>query len=187
MFKKQNIGIYLDDIQPEIGKDKDGDERRDLALKFRIHPLTPELASELDPAVRNVLWTLNKVEISDKVKSVGFELKLPAQAIMLKAAPDATRVQVEIPYSRIVAVEAKKHKSIQGWALTFRATFPMPDEHALALLHNGYRRQHFVTFEPAAPDLIDAMEENPDGKGKPLTRVFGEKKNGKGKEATDVH
>jgi hypothetical protein len=57
----------------------------------------------------------------------------------------------------------------------------MPDEHALALLHNGYRRQHFVTFEPAAPDLIDAMEESP---APPPT---GRKRAGGGKEATDVH
>lgn len=190
MFQKQNIGIYLDDIQPELGKDKDGDERHDLALKWRIHPLTPELASELDPAVRSVLWSLNKVEISDKVKSVGFELKLPAQAVFIKAAPDASRAHITIPYARIVAIEAKKHKSIQGWALTFRATFPMPDEHALALLHHGYKRQHFVTFEPAAPDLIDAMEEQPEG-GKAHPAVIADKKKknaGAGTEgASDVH
>jgi hypothetical protein len=188
VFKKSNIGIYLDDITPAIGKDKEGDERRDLDLSFRIHPFSPELATELDAVVRSTLWTMGKVEISDKVKTVGFDLKLPAVAILFKAAPDATRVNIEVPYARVGNIAARKHKGIQGWALTFHAVFPMPDEHALALLHNGYKRQHFITFEAAAPDLIDAMEENPDN-GKPLTRVFTDKdkKGGKGKEASDVH
>lgn len=183
MFKKANIGIYLDNIVPAIGKDKAGDERRDLDVSFRIHPFSPELATELDPVVRGMLWSIGKVEASEKVASVGFDLKLSAQRIMFRAAPDATRVNIDVPYARIKGISARKHKGIAGWALTFHAVFPMPDEHALALLHNGYKRQHFLSFEATAPDLIDAMEQAPEAP--PARRPPDKKSNGK--EASDVH
>ena len=162
MFTKPNIPVYLDMIQPAVGKDKEGDERQDIELTFRIHPISPELAAELDKAVRNMLWKQGNVEASEKVKSVSFDLTVSPQAILFRAAPDASRAHIEIPYARCSDFKARKHKDVAGWAMTFKAKAPTPGEHELALLHAGYTKQHFLTFEQAAPDLIDAMEEEPE-------------------------
>ena len=42
MFKRKNIGMYLDSLEPAIGKDKDGEQTLETVLGFRIHPFAPE-------------------------------------------------------------------------------------------------------------------------------------------------
>lgn len=188
MFKKPNIPIYLDNIVPSIGKDAEGDDRNDCQLTFRLQPFSPELAVELDAAVRNTLWTMGKVEVSEKVKAITFELKQPAFAMAFKMAPDASRNSIELPYAKLESglVQAKKHKDVAGWALTFKVRIPTPDAGMLAKLHAGYTKQHFITFEPAEPDLIASMEAEPEGEKTPPPR--GGRRGGNGKGAsTDVH
>lgn len=189
MFKKPNIPIYLDDVSPAMGKDKAGDERLDTLLTFRIHPLSPELASELDMAVRNTLWSVGKVEVSEKVKSIVFELKVPAFAMAFKAAPDSSRPSILLPYGRVEgsAITAKKHKDVGGWALTFKARVTTPDAQDLAKLHHGYTKQHFITFEAAAPDLIAAMEAEPDESEEDAAPPPRGRRGGAAKGAPDVH
>jgi hypothetical protein len=185
MFKRKNIGVYLDSIVPAIGKDKGGEETLETILGFRIHPFSPELAAELDPMVRSTLWSIGKVDVQEKVKAITFELKLPSFAILFAAAPDMSHATIEVPYARLDAsqVSAKKHKDVAGWALTFKVRIPTPDAESLAKLHYGYTRQHFLTFVPAAPDLIDAMERPAD---QPPPRAKRERKPAAG-AATDVH
>lgn len=189
MFKRKNIGAYLDSIVPAIGKDKSGDEILETVLGFRIHPFSPELAAELDPLVRRTLWSIERVDVQDKVKSISFELKMPGFAIHWNAAPDMTHNGLEIPYARLDAgvVNAKKHKDVSGWAVTFKIRIPTPDADSLAAMHHGYTRQHFLTFVPAAPDLIDAMEAAPEGE---QAAAPARKRRGKAAAAeasTDVH
>lgn len=183
MFKRSNIPIYLDSLTPAIGKDKAGDQQNETILGFRIHPFSPELATELDPFVRNALWSIGKVDVQDKVKSIVFELLLPSFAMLWRPAPDAT-VGTEFPYCRLdkSQVNAKKHKDVAGWALTFKVRIPTPDANILAMLHHGYTRQHFITFSPADADLISAMEATEE-EAPPASK----KRGGKSREATDVH
>lgn len=186
MFKKLNIPVHLDGVEPALGKDKDGEQITETVLAWRIHPFSPELAAELDAMVRNTLWSIGKVDVQEKIKSIQFELKVPAFAIALKAAPDMSHNSLEIPYARLDknAVVAKKHKDVAGWALTFKTRIPTPDANSLAFLHAGYTRQHWLTFEPAEPDLISAMEGEPAPSSPPPRR---RKASSEGKAAPDVH
>lgn len=185
MFKRKHIPIYLDGVAPAIGKDKDGEEQHETVLTLRIHPFSPELAGELDQFVRSTLWTMTKVDVQEKVRSIVFDLKLPSFAMVFQAAPDAS-VGWEFPYARLDKgqVTAKKHKDVAGWALTFKVRVPTPDANMLAMLHAGYTRQHFITFEPAEPDLIAAMEAQPEASTHAGKR--GGRKS-RSSEATDVH
>lgn len=160
MFQRPNIPIYLDGVEPAIGNDQDGDEQLDTQLTFRIHPLHPDLAGELDALVRSTLWTIGKADVSDKVKAITFELKQPGFQILWRATPDSPRASLAIPYAKLEKgiVHAKKHKDVAGWALTFKVRMPTPDADSLAFLHHGYTRQHFLSFQPAAPDLLSVME-----------------------------
>lgn len=187
MFKKANIPVYLDGVSPAIGKDKDGDKRGEVELSFRVHPLTPELAEELDHIVRTSLWKTGSVEISDKVKSVGFDLTERPQSIRFRAAPDATRYNIDIPYAIVSAFVAKKHKDVTGWALTFKALAPTPSDHELALLHHGYTKQHFLTFEQTEQDLIDAMESDDSPKAPPQPRPKRSGQKPESETPADVH
>jgi hypothetical protein len=185
LFKRQHIPIYLVGIAPILGKDKQGEQVLETLLDFRIHPITPELATELDPLVRSTLWSLGKVDVQEKVKSITFELGLPAFAIAFRPAPDLAHASIEVPYARLDKgqILAKKHKDVAGWAITYSVRIPTPDAESLALMHHGYSKQHFLTFTPAAPDLIDAMEV-PEGQRPPTSN-----RKGRGKEAAanDVH
>ena len=160
MFTKPNIPIYLDGIEPAIGKDKDGDEQRDTILSFRIHPVSPELATDLDPFVRAALWTLGNVDPSEKTKAITFELHQPAFSLEFRAAPDTSRVAFAAAYAKLEksTVHARKHRDVSGWALTFKVRLETPDAKGLATLYAGYTHQHFLTFAPAEPDLISSME-----------------------------
>jgi hypothetical protein len=173
VFRRPNIPVYLDGVEPAMGTDQEGGEQLDTQLHFRIHPLSPELAGELDALVRATLWTIGKNDPSEKVKAITFELKQPGFQIVWRATPDTTRPTLAMPYAQLEKgiVHAKKHKNVAGWALSFRLRIPSPDADTLAFLHHGYTRQHFLTFEAAAPDLLSAMEGTAEGGPSPERRT----------------
>jgi hypothetical protein len=157
MFTTPNVPVYLDFIEPATGKNADGDELHMVIATFRIHPLTPELAGEIDKAVRAVLFD-TKGELLARIKSVGFDLTILPQQVEFRSAPDVARPWCTFPYAEISAIKAAKHKDVSGFALTFKAKAETPDKDQLARLHKNYLKQTFLTVAAADRDLITEMQ-----------------------------
>lgn len=164
MFQTEKIGLYLDDIRHRKVSAKGGDgEMAMMDLSFRVQPLSPELAGELDDRVRRTLFRLTDGEPVPHVGAIGFKLAVPQQDLAVFTTPETKRPKFHLSRCDISKViKARADADMPGFVLTFRVSYAHPTRDELQYFHEGLYKQHFCSFivtdpslalEPSEPEL----------------------------------
>lgn len=155
MFDTEKIGLYLDDIRHRMVKAKGGEgELAMVDLSWRIQPLTPELAGDLDDRVKRTLFRLTDGEPVPHVGAIGFKLGIPQQDMTIFATPETKRPKFHLSRCDVSKViKARADADMPGFVLTFRTSYAHPSSDELAYFHEGLYKQHFATFVVTDPSL----------------------------------
>jgi hypothetical protein len=161
LFDDDRIGCYLDDIGHRVEKTKDGLEIKMVDLTLRVQPLTPELATSLDPDVHALLFNLGDGQPKPKIKAMEFRLPCGRQAMSVYLLPEG----LADPQIRFVDVEidrprARTEKGVDGYGFVFYASFGPVGAQDLEYICNWYTQQRFVTFQPQQLSLIENAPES---------------------------
>ena len=154
LFEAEKVGIFLDGIGHRKVKLKDGDAPM-LDLDVRIEPLTPELATEIDPEIKRALFELTSGEPRPLVSRVAFKLQIPQQNVHIYATPDTDRARLVFDRCDVSRVVARRVKDIDCFGLTFRLSFSHPSKDQHAYLAEHLYQQFFATTEQTDPDLFE--------------------------------
>lgn len=153
-FDDDKIGCFLDDIGHRVEKTKDGKEIKMVDLTLRVQPLTPELASSLDPDVRALLFTMNEATPKPKIKSLEFKLPLDRQMVTVFVLPeDGMHPQITFTDVEIGGIRARTEKGVDGFGLVFYASFGPVGARDLEYVCDWHTQQRFLTFKEQQPAL----------------------------------
>jgi len=159
LLTDEHVGVYLDAIGHRVETGKESDTRW-IDLTLRIQPLTPALAGQIAADVRALLFGMLDAEPRSTVKALEFALAVPAQTLRVRLIPDLALAEMAVgeyafPDCEIGRLRARTHKDVDGYALTFRASFANPSARDLEYVNAWLTEQRFVTFLAAQPDLFD--------------------------------
>jgi len=161
LFDSDHVGCYLDTIGHRVERTKEGIETKMIDLTLRVQPLTPELASALDPDVRALLFTLGQAEPKPKIQAVHFALTVPRQQIAIRALPEVEHGLV-LADCEIDGVRARTERGVDGYALVFYVSYGPASPAELEYVCDWLTQQRFLTFEPQAPALDFGAKPEPD-------------------------
>jgi hypothetical protein len=173
MFQSEKVGVYLDDLGHRLVKSRKGEgEVAMVDLTFRIQPLTPELAGELEPSVKRTLFRLTDGEPVQHINAMGFKLGIPQQDLYFFTTPETKKIKFHLQRCDISKiVRARADADMPGFVLIFRASYAHPGKDELAYFHDGLYKQHFVSFQQTDPTLgltDDAPEVDEDQEAREL-------------------
>lgn len=166
LFDDDKVGLYLDDIGHRVEKTKDGKEHKMVDLTLRLQPLTPELATSLDPDVRALLFSLSDATPKPKIKSMEFRLTIPHQRLSVYLLPEGN-VDPSIVFMdvEISGVRARTEKGVDGYGLVFYASFGPVGKDELEYVVGWHTTQRFVSFTQQQPALDFAGKSGSDDEG----------------------
>lgn len=154
-FDTEHVPCYLDDLGHRVMKDKSGEEIKVVDLTFRIEPMTPILAAELDDAIKGTLFRRNDAEINPHLKSVVFSFQPKPQEIVFRPDPMIAKASLELGEAKLTQFRARKPKDGNHWVFLFRATTAHLTGADLLYLQEALYKQHFLTFANAVAGLFD--------------------------------
>lgn len=158
LFDAEKVGVFLDGISHRKVTTQDG-EAPMVDLDLRIEPLTPELASEIDPEVRRSLFELSTGEARSLVSSVSFsKLAIPQQNVHVYTTPDTETARIMFDRCDVSRILARMVKGYDGFGLRFRLSFSHPTKDQHAYLAEHLYSQFFITTEQTDPDLFETRE-----------------------------
>lgn len=151
LFDVDQVGLYLDTYSPR--KVTTGEtEVKLLDLTLRLQPLTPELATALDPDLRALIFTLTAGEPKPKLRSLGWALPVPKQHIDVYLLPEM-EPQMHLVDCEVRGLRVRREKGIDGFALVFDLSVGPLGERENEQILEWYTQQRFVTFVDAQPVL----------------------------------
>lgn len=153
-FESEKVGIWLDNISHRKVQTQDG-EAPMIDLDFRIEPITPELAAEIDPEIRRALFELSSGEPRKAIGSLGFNLTIPQQNVQVFTTPDTERARLSLDRCDVSRVVARRVKGQDCFGLRFRFSFSHPSKEQHAYLSEHLYGQFFVTLEQTDPTLFE--------------------------------
>lgn len=151
-FDHDKVGCYLDAIGHRVEKTKDGKEIKMVDLTLRVQPLTPELATSLDPDVRTLLFNMGDALPRQKLKAIHFALTVPKQQLTVGVLPELD-ARVVFADCEVGDVRARTEKGVDGYALIFYAAYGPASPSDLEYICDWLTQQRFVTFEEQQPAL----------------------------------
>lgn len=154
MFKRGLVPVRVANIVPEL-MEKDDAEISLVKISCELNPLSPELASEIHPFVRDTLFTMSGAEVNSLLNGCSFALAIPPQAIQFRSAPDQKRPAFAIDEAKVGDFKARRSKKSSAWTWTFTVTCSPASPTQLSQIMEGYTRTRFLTFAPATPGLFD--------------------------------
>jgi hypothetical protein len=155
LFDDDRVGCYLDDIGHRVEKTKDGTEIKVVDLTLRVQPLTPALASSLDPDVHALLFNLSDGQPKPKIKAVEFALSPGLQSLAVYLLPESSEPQILFSEVAIDRPRARTEKGVDGYGFVFYASFGPVGADDLEYICNWYTQQRFITFHPQQLSLLD--------------------------------
>lgn len=153
-FESEKVGIWLDNISHRKVQTQDGDAPM-LDLDFRIEPITPELAAEIDPEIRRALFELTSGEPRTAIGSLGFNLTIPQQNVQVFSTPDTERARLSLDRCDVSRIVARRVKGQDCFGLRFRFSFSHPTKEQHAYLSEHLYGQFFVTLQQTDPTLFE--------------------------------
>lgn len=150
-------------------------------ITFEIHPLSPELAGELDDFVKRTLYTMKDAEVTSKLTGASFNLGIRPQEIAVRMAPDQGKASFVIEEAKIGTFHARRSKKSSAWRLVFTATCAPSSEHQLSQIVDSYLKSRFLQFANATAGLFDEIEQEERKASKAAKPV---RPNGSGETAT---
>lgn len=153
-FTSEKVGLWLDNISHRKVQTQDG-EAPMLDLDFRIEPLTPEIASEIDPEIKRALFEMTSGEPRKTIGAIGFNLAIPQQNVQIFATPDTERARLALDRCDVSKIVARRVKAIDCFGLRFRFSFSHPSKEQHAYLAEHLYGQFFVTVEQTDPSLFE--------------------------------
>lgn len=156
MFDRKNVAIRIADIAPRL-MEKDDKEINLLDIKCEISQLTVELVAELDPFMRQTLFTRTDSEVTPKLKGASFDLSLLPQEIQFRTAPDTDTPAFTILEGKIGVLHARRSKRSSAWRLIFTITCSPIGKDQLALMMDSYTKTRYCTFANAEADLFSEL------------------------------
>lgn len=162
LFTVGKVGVFLEALGHKQEKRKSG-EHKVVVCSLRVQPFTHQLASAIDDKVRGSLFKRSgNADPIEHVKAVEFALGVERQNILCYASPDTERASLEFEFAKISHVRARTEKSVNGLALTFKATFGPVGKTELEYLQDWLNGQRFCTFLESEPnlDFLDGKAED---------------------------
>jgi len=153
-FESEKVGIWLDNISHRKVQTQDG-EAPMVDLDFRIEPLTPELAAEIDPEIKRALFELTSGEARKAINSLGFNITIPQQNVQIFSTPDTERARLGLDRCDVSRIVARRVKGQDCFGLRFRFSFSHPSKEQHAYLSEHLYGQFFVTLEQTDPTLFE--------------------------------
>lgn len=163
LFDIDKVGVYLDGIGHRVERENDA-EIKMVDLTLRVQPLTPELASALDPDVRALLFSMHTSDPKPKIKTLEFNLIVDRQLARVFLLPEETTAQIAFSDLEISSVRARREKGVDGFGLVFYASFGPVGKDELEYICNWHTQQRFVTFDAQDPSLDFAKPTTPDAR-----------------------
>lgn len=152
-FTHDRLGMFIDDIGHRKIKTKDG-ETRMLDILFRIEPLTPELAGEIDPELKRIIYTMGSGEPKRMIQAIGVKVDIPQQNLAIYTTPDTATARIMFDRCDISKTVIRSIKDLDAFGFKFRASFGNPTREQLEYVDANLYSQVFVSSEQTDPDLF---------------------------------
>lgn len=152
--------MFLDDLTHRVQR-KDEAEVPIADLSYRIQPFTPELAGELDGAVRRTLFRLSDGEPVPHLTGATFKIvNSQRQNVVVHSTPDTKKPKFAmIGCALSKTLRARADADMPGFVATFRVSMEHPSGDELAFFQDSLHKQHFLTFQPTQGDMLDELPE----------------------------
>jgi hypothetical protein len=139
----------------------DEETRRIVVCTFNIVPFTAAQAEDLH--VRSVLFDATTGQPKEAIETIVVHVDLPLQLMSWAMAPDQTDKRIIINDAQLeskVRAKVKRDRDPLMVDATFRISFHYPTAAELLYIANGVNDTHYMTFEPAQGDLLDASDDS---------------------------
>lgn len=160
LFTSEKIPAYLDDMTHRLHR-RDEAEVPIVDLAYRLQPFTPDLAGELDGAVRRTLFRLSDGEPAPHLVGAIFKVANGQQQnVVVHSTPDTKKpkfAMIGCALSKTLRVRADA--DMPGFVATFRVSMEHPSGDELAYFQEALHKQMFLTFQPTQGDMLDELPE----------------------------
>lgn len=148
-FKSPRVGCFLNGFGGH-GETED----KELKLTLQVNPISPDLAAEISPDLRDALFYMDAGEWQRRAatKASFGSINIPLQNLRVFELPFGGGWQSDlIPSASIGNLRADKNEAGE-YRLTFDVVIPM-DRHTMQMVHRLFKASCFITTEEVQVEI----------------------------------
>jgi hypothetical protein len=153
LFDIDDVPCTLDGIGHRVEKQKHGHDQKVIDLTLRIEPFTSDLATAVDPVVRQLLFTVQNVRPKSLIHLVELNYAVPRQRLTVTWSREITGSAIVFTDTKIHRLRAKLPNDADDYAFLFMVTVADIGSQQLDYLHTWLTDVRFVTFTEELPAL----------------------------------